>query len=277
MKAVIEGLLKDLSKKGFVPYIMGWHDNLSMIPENIGSIRLNKIDVSKQSSKQFFSLYHAANGLAFGGKNMAMPKWVALDVVALPTVSIGFAIHSEMLTTEMKNKFELDNYSGIVPISMFTALPALHNHNTMINFSLCSVMEKQGLATASMALAIYLYNPDYVKSIIQYDNPSVMVHSKFGNLNIESAKVSMHDLADMTLVYRIDVRDKEKVFTNFLKEVSIGEAKEGASFLLDPLDNERKSIMQHNIENSIADYSILRPGIVHVNGKMLSPIKEIIN
>ena len=270
----IEQKIKETIEEGFVPYVMGWGDNISALEKPFG-LDLFEIDVSKTENKEFFELYLIANGLAFGGKDMGMPKWVALDCVALPTASIGMALHVSKLPETLKEKFEFPSgYDGLVPISMYTGTPTFHDPKTLVNFTLCSIIENHGLAKYTMAMAIAAYDAHKIKSIIQYDSTAIKVHVKFGDLHIDSAQVAIHTLDTMTLVYSVDVKDKEKVFEEACDVPSVGEVKKKASFILDPYDENKKKEMQYNIENSEADYNILKPGMIDVDGKKLIPIVE---
>ena len=49
-----------------------------------------------------------------------------------------------------------------------------------------------------------------------------------------------------------------------------------ATFLLSHNNNELKKRMQENIENKKADYIILRPGMINVEGNNVIPIKEVL-
>jgi hypothetical protein len=274
-------IINEKIEKGFIPYAMGWSDNLTRLKDDIPN--LVKIDISKKENKNFFELYIASNTIAFGGKNMGMPKWVALDCVSLPSISLGFAVKYSKLDLETKRKFletvpkniEKDLHNEeLFPISMYNAIPSLYDSKTFINCTLCSIMGNKGLATATMALGIHAYGAQKIKSVTQYDNHAIKVHSKFGDLSLESAQVSVHDLPNMTFVYSLNISNKEEIFSNIEKKVDIEEVKRNASFLLSHDDENLKKQMQYNLENKLSKYTILRPGIINVDGKNLIPIKE---
>jgi len=267
--------LQEKITQGFIPYAMGWKDNIKSLKQKPFGIELLQIDVSKSENKKFFELYLVANGLAFGGKDMGMPAWVALDCVALPTTSIGLALPAEKLSEKLKKEFELEaGYEGLVPITMYNALPAYHNKKTFINFTICSLMPNGGLGKLTTALAIEAYDADTIKSIIQYDSYAIKLHSKLGNLSVESAQVPVHTMGEMTLVYTVDVKNKEALYTNMCMACDTEKVKKKATFLLDPNDLKTKQAMQQNIEKGKVKYTILKPGLIECEGKMLVPILE---
>jgi hypothetical protein len=191
----------------------------------------------------------------------------------VPSASIGFAKYANEIEPEILVALGIpDTYDDLVPLSMFTALPSMQA-GTYINPTLCSVIHRQQLATCTMALGIASYAMDTLKSIVQYDNPAIKVHARFGSLMMEAAQVAVHDLSSMTFVYRLDLADKEEVFDHVYEKVDETKVASEADILLDPVDNKKKQSLQHAIEGG-GGFTVMRPGMIHYQEKLIIPIRS---
>lgn len=262
--------IRDRVLEGYVPYALTWGSLSEKINSSPLGFDLLEIDVSDPKNKYFFELYIAANGIAFGGKNLAMPKWVGLDCVALPTVSIGFAVPASYLKETIRKEYSIpDGFNGLVPVSMYTALPSIELPRTFVNFSMCSTISGKGLATYSMALAVFAYDADIIRSVVQYDNIALKVHSKLGKLKLEVTSVPIHTLSENTFIYSVDVRDKDSLLNNLNQVTDMDKVVKTASLLFDSTSHEQLEIINNGLMSG-SKYYILSPGLLNTpDGKRI--------
>ena len=104
-------------------------------------------------SDVFLTLLHKLDGLTFGPEGMPMPKWVFYDCAELPGAIYGLGRPAATLWTRAREFFGVpDDYDGIVPLSMYIAIP-MHQEGVWFGHNLASlapVMRKHDLADTDL-------------------------------------------------------------------------------------------------------------------------------
>jgi hypothetical protein len=231
------------------------------------------------STAEFLNLFNVINGIAFGDRGIPMPQWVMVDLILMPSAAViaglsqdGFAEMVERSTfrfdTDVKQHLRVvgqnmraSGYTGPVPVGGYCAAPSAAS-GTWVGWSLWSLMPAVGLGQAAKALALSAYRARKLDGVTQYDNSALKVHTRFGPLKILVATVPFHT-SPGSFVYQSDfTRDHD-------------EAAPEPSFLLDPYDYVRQSVMQKFVEAGHSEFYVLAPGHLVENGSTRVPILEI--
>lgn len=166
-------------------------------------------DPLKDDSTTFFNLLYKLDGACFGDKAMGMDKWVMLDCAIMPGGIFGFAIESKDITTEIKKFLNVkDDYKGLVPLSMFIAIPMANNeswfaHNlSSLNSQLKTKIKSLGYLTKLHGLNVL--NIKKLMGITQWDSDSLFVHTKIAPMKILRAYTPIHTHPN-SLVYECDL------------------------------------------------------------------------
>jgi hypothetical protein len=255
----VKYLIKSKIKEGYVPYIMGSYDNISTVDTKPFGLLLKKIIIEDSRNRDFFDTYIDMNGLAFGKKSLGIPRWVAIDCVSLPSVTVGFAMQAKKIPIKLKKELGLNNPNQLVPVSEYTLLPKINQKDKFINCTLCSVIEKQGLASLSALLGIAIYRPKEIDIVAQFADVSLKTHSKYGDLEIIIPNLDIHNIST-SFVGRLRIKNLEEVCNNFLKKRTEHRSKNTFKFY--NYDIETKCMMIKNSKKKIAKYCITYPGIV---------------
>ncbi len=150
------------------------------------------------------------DAMAFGGQGMGMPPWVFFDCGIMPGFAFGFAICGNNLSKKDRDKLQISQ-QDYFPISLYMALPmeggqgAWFGHNLS---SLNGVLEKdlKGLGFLTKLSALKLFNIKHQIGATQWDNRAVLIHKKFGPLEVLSPQVSVHNKKN-TFSYRCLIND----------------------------------------------------------------------
>ncbi len=249
--------LLDLIKKEYVLYVLGSKDNLPGFCMNPFDLEVHHVDPLVRSNGVFFDLINQLDGLSYGSKKMAAEKWVALDCAMLPSAIVGLAKRVCDVDDEMREKFDIPgNYKGLVPLTEYCAIPAIKD-GVWIVHTLGSVDKGKGLGLATKILALKIYQAQRIRVVAQYDNVSLRIHSRISDLKLVTALTPAHTLANSTFIYEhlVDQDGLLYLLDNKPEEKQ-------PSFMLNANDLDVKRKMQKELENKVADYYVLYPGIV---------------
>lgn len=268
----VKSLIEEKIKSGFIPYVMGSYDNISKIKIKPFGLSMKKIFIEDSSNKDFFNVYIDMNGLAFGKKSLGIPRWVAIDCVSLPSVTVGFALKAKDLPADVKKELGVSNPNQLVPVSEYTLLPKINQPGKFINCTLCSVVKKQGLASLSVLLGLAVYEPKEIDVVAQFADVSLKTHTKYGDLEIIIPNLDIHNLST-SFVGRLKVKSLRDVCKKFLE--SNKERDSSKTFEYNNYDIETKYTMMNNSKNKVAKYYVVHPGIFS-NDKILGDFSTLI-
>lgn len=223
----VKQLIENKIKKGYIPYVMGSKCNLDLINDAPFNLKIKKIVLEDPNNTEFFNAYLTINGLAFGKKELGMPNWVALDCVCLPSVTVGFAKKYETLPKQLSNKMGMGKKGQLIPVSEYTLLPKINQPGSYINCTLCSVIPKKELASLSVLLGIAIYEAKEIDIVAQYFDISLKTHSKYGNIEIITPQLKVHNLKN-SFVGKLKINSLTEICTNFInnkKEIDLKDSK----------------------------------------------------
>ena len=244
-----------------------WHFN--MTPFGAKGKKAAFIDVLNPKHAGFIELVNRLDGLSYGNKNLAIPKWVQLDCASLPSGIVGLAMTAKDLPQDIKERFEIESdYPGLVPVSEYCAIPSAGG--SWIGHTCASLMEGSGLGLFTKVLALAVYQAQRLRGISQYENTAVKLHTRISNLALASAVTPAHGEPWNTFVYQHEVhQDKLESILCSPSE------KQDPTLLLDPSSMRQKLDLQKRIEDG-ESVSILYPGHVYdEHHKLLIPIKIV--
>ena len=187
---------------------MGLHERAT----ELGAAWREALDASNES---FARALNAANAVAFGG--LGMPPWVQVDCATLPTVVCGRTRLWETLPAALREDLRAADRrlqphgapwrpqpGDVVPVSGFAAART-ESTDTIVAFSLFSVIAGAGLGLRAKALGLRLHEAATQVGVTQYGNPALRIHATFGPLDVVYPRVPGHVHPDRSLVYRVRV------------------------------------------------------------------------
>ncbi len=210
MKVVVSNprLLADLE-----PYIVvtPWNrPHFDLAPFGLSIKDEHVFNPMKLSSERFLLLLQEMDRLTFGPEGMPMPRWVFYNCSELPGGIMGFGRRAgEMTESERAALGIADDYDGLVPYSMFIAIPMLPAGDWM-GHNLCSmnsVLPDSGLkslGSVTKAFGLYTYRTRVLYGATQWHSKALHIHVKFGPLDLVTAYTPAHS-EPMTLTYRVAI------------------------------------------------------------------------
>ncbi len=139
-----------------------------------------------------------------------MPRWVFYNGSELPGGIVGFGRRVAQLTPTQRAAMHVPpGYDGLVPLSMFIAIPMLPTGNWMGHnlASLNGVFPKAGLsslASITKAFGLRVFRTRNCYGATQWRSVALWIHTKFGPLNLVTAYTPAHS-DPMTLTYRVEI------------------------------------------------------------------------
>jgi hypothetical protein len=130
----------------------------------------------------------------------------------IPGGIVGFGKRAALLSDHERNVLSIpNNYNGLVPFSMFIAIPMLPSGDWM-GHNLCSLngvfpeAGLHGLGSTTKALGLKVYRTRRLFGATQWRSKALHIHLKFGPLSLVTAFTPAHS-ESMTLTYRVDLND----------------------------------------------------------------------
>ncbi len=228
------------------PFIFSNSENRDFMRTNVfGREVSNFIDCKSTSAEPFFNLLKQMDALAFGDQGMAMEGWVYFDCSAMPGAIVGFGLRAEDLPEELSSKFSIDaHYRGLIPISMFIAIPTMNNFWFGHNLSSLRANlgdDFRGLGLLTKILGIKVLKIEKMYGATQWGSPAINIHSKLAPMLLKSAKTLVHT-HNNTLSYFSDYTNIDAVLAG--KET----ANEPYDFLVKAGDEKMHLALQNRIE-----------------------------
>jgi hypothetical protein len=181
------------------PYIFSFGDNFQYFNLSAFGTEIKDeylFDCTKTCSKDFYDLLRQMDAITFGDQGMAMEGWMYFDCSAMPGSITGFGINQNHLPDSLKDKIKIPNgYKGIVPISMFIAIPMLGNswfgHNLS---SLKSILgsEYAGLGLLTKAVGIEIMKITSMFGATQWGSPAIHIHSQLDDMELVTSNTPVH-------------------------------------------------------------------------------------
>lgn len=255
-------------------YIFSFRDNIESFNLDIYGHKIkdeNIFDCTQTSSENFYLLLRQMDKLTFGDQGMAMDGWMYFDCSAMPGAIIGFGLNQETLPNELKSKLEIPkDYKGIIPISMFIAIPMLGNkwfgHNLS---SLKSILgnDYAGLGLLTKLIGIHALKIKTLYGATQWGSAAIHIHAKLAPMELVTSRTPVHTHPN-SLCYKSIYQEDE--FLNILHGKENKREKE--DFLLEKDDIKKQSEIQNLIESG-KTYTITNQP-VHKDGEVFYKIKK---
>lgn len=252
---------------GHPPIISPWLERSPLPLRLLGSLR--------PETTGFQRLLNCANHMAFEG--LGMPAWVQLDCCTLPGAFFGFGIPKHRLPAELWSRMMeqcqrlfgsetgLEDYTGLVPISGFCALPS-GRADTVVGVSMFSLVHGQGLGLRAKALSLLCQGARTQLGVTQYDNPALRTHTRLGSLEILAPQVASHSRADSSFSYQLDVPPPET-----LRRICLGQVPPrppaSARTVHVELDAGRAALAIQEYLSIHGAHRIAAPGLLGGNGE----------
>lgn len=248
-------------------YIFSFKDNFEYFnnePLGFEIKNENKFDCTSLESKTFYSLLRQMDAITFGGQGMAMEGWMYFDCSAMPGSIVGFGIDQEHLPVELLDKLNIPKlYKGIIPISMFIAIPMLGNNWFGHNLSsLKSILgdKYSGLGLLTKAVGIEVMKITSMYGATQWGSAAIHIHTQLADLQLITSKTPVHT-HEHSFCY------KSLYTTESIVEALSGRPKEAmksSKFKIKDSDRKKQFYIQQQIESGV-EYTITgRP--IHENG-----------
>jgi len=172
------------------------------------------IDPTRMDSFDFLTLLQTLDARTFGPEGMPMDRWVFYTCCFMPGAIFGFARKAATLSDHAREVLEVpDNYVGLVPYSMYIAIPMASDPGDWMGHNLASISpnlpeEKlKGLGTLTKSVALKSFGTRRFYGATQWDSTALYIHTKVGPLDLHTAYTPAHSEAE-TLTYGYEVTDE---------------------------------------------------------------------
>lgn len=250
--------------------------HFDVIPFGLRILDHNIINPLNLESEQFLLLLQEMDRLTFGPEGMPMPRWVFYNCSELPGGIVGFGCPADALSEEDRKKLSVpDDYTGLVPFSMFIAIPMLPAGDWM-GHNLCSlnsVLPKAGLkslASLTKSFGLCVFRTRRLYGATQWRSLALHIHAKFGPLDLVTAYTPAHS-DRMTLTYRVEITLNGLL--NACGDPTAEVRRPEAQLWVDADDVEQVSALQDEIEQGARFVIPDRPR--HEGEKVFVPIVRL--
>ncbi|MEZ4225874.1 MAG: hypothetical protein R3B13_33310 [Polyangiaceae bacterium] len=195
------------------PFVVATRENrtqLDLSPFGMEVRAENVFDPLHTSSAAFLELLRRLDALTFGPEGMPMPRWVFVDGAELPGGIAGFGCTVETATDTARKLLEPGpEYSGLLPLSMFIAIPT-HEHGTWLGHNLASMAPQllgdglAGLGGLTKAVGLKVYRANRQIGVTQWASRALHIHTRMGPLELLTAWTPAHSEA-WSLTYRVEL------------------------------------------------------------------------
>lgn len=186
----------------FVPFVLGMPRFVAPWAARSPIAGTRMLDVLAPEHAPFFDRLLRGNALAFG--EHAMPAWVQLDCVTLPSAMIGFALEARHVPAALAARLGEDVRAGLVPVAEFGGV-LTPEAGTVMGFSLYSLLPGRRLGVRAKALALLLMGATRQVGVTRRDGPVRRAHEAFGPLRVLADRPAVHPSSADTMVYELAV------------------------------------------------------------------------
>lgn len=212
----------------------------------------NLINPMHLESEEFLLLLQEMDRQTFGPEGMPMPRWVFYNCSELPGGIVGFGRRAALLSDAQRERLTVpDDYEGLVPFSMFIAIPMLPAGDWM-GHNLCSLNRVfpeaglKGLASTTKAIGLSVYRTKRLFGATQWLSTALHIHCKFGPLDLVTAYTPAHS-EPMTLTYLVEITAEGLL--NACGDPAAQISRPAPTLWVDGADVDRANRLQDEIES----------------------------
>ncbi|HEX7841134.1 MAG TPA: hypothetical protein VF469_26835 [Kofleriaceae bacterium] len=187
----------------------------------------NRINPQHRRHAEFLQQLRLMDTLCFGPSSLEMPPWVFYDCAVMPGAVFGLGTRRADLEPWALEAMRVPaNYDGLVPLSMFIAIPMLPGHDplsrapgtppsTWLVYTLDSMNEvapgigPAGLLHLTLALGLRVFPIRTLYATTQWRNPKLAHYVELGPLELATAYTPAHTMP-RTLTFRTPI-DEERL------------------------------------------------------------------
>lgn len=173
----------------------------------------HRIDPTRMDNETFLALLQNLDGRTFGPEGMPMDRWVFYDCCYMPGIIMGFGKRARDMTDKGRALLEVpDDYDGLVPYSMYIAIPMASSPTDWMGHNLASIAPQLpdenlgGLGTMTKAVALKCFGSKGFYGATQWSSKALHIHVKFGPLDLLTAYTPAHSDSE-TLTYGFECTD----------------------------------------------------------------------
>ena len=212
----------------------------------------NIFDPQRVAGGPFIQLVKHLDELAYGPVGFSMPDWVFYDCGVMPGAIFGFAMPADAVLPWVRKVLGVpDDHRGLVPMSMFIAIPMV-GRQAALGYALCSINQvasgaaPEGLWRLTLALGTRALGLTRMVATSQWRSPQLGLFAGLGPLELLTAWTPAHDNpATVTFTVTTDAAARERL----LRGDIIGP--EGIHRYIDADDHESMKGLQAEIEQGL--------------------------
>lgn len=170
----------------------------------------DRFDPLRVDSAPFLELLRRLDGATFGPEGMPMPRWVFFDGAELPGGIVGFGANAAELLPTTREALRVEpGYEGLVPLSMFIAIPT-HEPGVWMAHNLASMAPQvpneglEGLGGLTKGYGLAVYRARRQIGATQWNSTALSIHVRLGPLELASAWTPAHS-EPWTLTYGVSI------------------------------------------------------------------------
>jgi len=261
--------------EGYEPYLIARSPvqaDLDRSPLGIPIPERNVLDPQAVANGPFLKLAEKLDDLTYGPVALRMPSWVFYDCGLMTGAVFGFARRATAMPTWVRNTLGVpDGYDGLVPISMFVAIPMAHRKAQLV-FTLCSINQvapgaaPEGLWRLTLAAGTAALRMDIMVGTAQWRGAHIGLFTSLGPLKLMTAWTPAHDIAATATFYVVTDDDARA------RLVHGGAVTPWADRYLDADDPEQMQALQRQIEAGLEVWVVGPPEIRGAETRI--PLKE---
>jgi hypothetical protein len=232
----------------------------------------NYFDCTHSSSKDFYNLLTQMDAITFGDQGMAMEGWMYFDCSAMPGSIVGLGIKQENIPDSLKDKIIIPrNYKGIIPVSMFIAIPMVGDNWFGHNLSsLKSLLGPSfsGLGLLTKATGVEVMKIKSMFGATQWGSPAIHIHSQLDDMELITSNTPVHT-HENSFCYKSNYTTEKMIKAlSGTKRIS-----KEFDLMIDDLDLKSQLDLQGKIEKGERFFINSRP--IHNNSKVTYSIKQL--
>ena len=256
-------------------YVFSFGENFKFFnntPLNLKVDEHNYFDCTKTSSKSFYHLLKQMDAITFGDQGMAMEGWMYFDCSAMPGSIVGLGIKQDKLPKILRDKIQIPkDYDGIIPVSMFIAIPMIGDN--WFGHNLSSLKSVLGSSYAGLGLLTKVIGVEVMKiksmfGATQWGSPAIHIHTQLDDMELVTSNTPVHT-HENSLCYK-SVYSTEKMIRALSGHKRISKV---AEIQLDSDDLTFQIALQKRIEKGEKFHINGRP--IQENLKITYPIKQL--
>ena len=132
-------------------------------------------------------------------------EWVFYDCGEMPGGVVGLGVRAKDLGEEALKEYKIDaDYEGLVPISMYIAIPMANGEWFGHNLSSANRVLKEampGLGLVTKALALQVFQIPTMLGATQWDSKALEIHLQLSDMELLSTYTPAHSYKN-TMTYK---------------------------------------------------------------------------